>query len=165
MCVNSGESVVIQKTLDKMNVKNMKLSHSLSTGVYFSVIIGFVVVYFRNTAFWPFGQEGAEMEKVDQISSIVNQVGEQIFGELSEDSKGFVKSMVGQGIEMTKDWDWEKLQNTVSDYLPSEDDLKAMGNIDNTDSGDLEDGGDQKENKALDSIEADIEANDVVVED
>merc|ERR1711935_888151 len=144
---------VTENTYTTMNVKTMGLSKivCLSTGVYFSVIIGFVLVYFRNTAFWPFGQEGAEIEKVDQISSMVNQVGEQIFGEMSEVSKGFVKSMVGQGIDMTKDWDWEKIQNTVNEYLPSEDDIKAMGNVENTDSSETEQDGEQIEEEATEN--------------
>merc|ERR1712048_1161182 len=110
-----------------MSLSNIKVSRILcfSTIIYFSVIAGFVALNFRNTNFWPFSEEATEMGKVDQISSIINQLGGQIFGELSEDSKGLVKSMVSQGVEATKDWNWEKLQNTGSQYLPSEDDFKA----------------------------------------
>merc|ERR1712066_11610 len=129
-----------------MNIPKMKVSQIVCASffVYLSVIVGFVVLNYKNTAFWTllptFGQAEAEVGKVDQISSILNQVVEQIFGEMSDDSKGFVKSMVSQGVEMTKDWDWEKIQNTVSDYLPSEEDLKAAASSSElTDSGEIED--------------------------
>ena len=59
----------------------------------------------------------ASNQKVDLISSILNQVGEQILGEMTDDNKEVVRSIVDQGVQMTKDWDWAKIQKSVGDFL------------------------------------------------
>ena len=67
----------------------------------------------------------ASNHKVDLISSILNQVGEQILGEMTDDNKEVVRSIVDQGVQMTKDWDWAKLQKSFGDFFDDTEDEDA----------------------------------------